>query len=96
MEVRLTPQEPARHIVKRIIKAEEIIIKNGKSTLNLFKVDDHFETYGSNAVTISEITGVRLEERFKIAMIAFPLKSADIYFPKIVRKGYKLCVHENI
>ena len=95
MIVTIKSQEPASTIIKRIIKGEEIIIKNGKSTLNLFKVDDHFETYGSNAVTISEITGVRLEERYKIYMIEFPTTSADIYFPKIVRKGYKLCVHEN-
>ena len=96
MVVTLTPQEPARQVIKRIIKAEEIIIKHGKSTLNLFKVDDHFETYGSNAVTISEITGVRLDEIFNVNRVEFPIKSADIYFPKIVRKGYKLCVHENL
>lgn len=96
MEVTLTPQEPARQVVARIRRADEIVKRHGKSTLNLFKVDNRFETYGSNAVTISEITGVRLEKRFNINRVEFPIKSADIYFPKIVRKGYKLCVHENL
>lgn len=96
MEVTLTPQEPARQVRARIRRADEIVKRHGKSTLNLFKVNDHYETYGRDAVYISQITGVRLNTRFKIDMIEFTLTAADIYFPKIVREGFKICVHENL
>ena len=66
-----------------------------------YRLGDFYEVFGDNAVKIAEeldltLTGrdCGLDER--VPMIGFPFHAADIYFSKIVNKGHKLAVAEDL
>lgn len=66
-----------------------------------YRLGDFYEVFGDNAVKIVEeldltLTGrdCGLDER--VPMIGFPFHAADVYFSKIVNKGHKLAVAEDL
>lgn len=66
-----------------------------------YRLGDFYEVFGDNAVKIAEeldltLTGrdCGLDER--VPMIGFPFHAADVYFSKIVNKGHKLAVAEDL
>lgn len=66
-----------------------------------YRLGDFYEVFGDNAVKIAEeldltLTGrdCGLDER--VPMIGFPFHAADVYFSKIVSKGHKLAVAEDL
>ena len=66
-----------------------------------YRLGDFYEVFGDNAVTIAEeldltLTGrdCGLDER--VPMIGFPFHAADIYIAKIVQRGYKITIAEDL
>ena len=66
-----------------------------------YRLGDFYEVFGDNAVKIAEeldltLTGrdCGLDER--VPMIGFPFHAAEVYFSKIVNKGHKLAVAEDL
>lgn len=89
-------QDIAQHanVMIRANKAEEVRKNHGENTIVLFEVGDFYETYGEGALQMAQATGVTLRHSGNIKEAAFPIKAAYIYFPKLVRKGFKICIKE--
>jgi DNA mismatch repair protein MutS len=66
-----------------------------------YRLGDFYEVFGDNAVKIAEeldltLTGrdCGLDER--VPMVGFPYHAADVYIAKIVQRGYKIAVAEDL
>ena len=66
-----------------------------------YRLGDFYEVFGDNAVKIAEeldltLTGrdCGLDER--VPMIGFPFHAADVYIAKIVQRGYKIAIAEDL
>ncbi len=66
----------------------------------LYRVGDFYETFGSDAVTVSNVLGIILTKRNNggadIELAGFPYHSLDIYLPKIVRAGFRVAICEQL
>lgn len=89
-------QTIAQHanIMVREAKAEEIR-KDHYNTIVLFKVGEYYETYGKGATEMARATGLTLTYIGNIQTAAFPIRKKDTYFPRLVYKGYKVCIIED-
>ena len=66
-----------------------------------YRLGDFYEVFGDNAVKIAEELALTLTGRDcgldeRVPMIGFPFHAADVYFSKIVNKGHKLAVAEDL
>ena len=70
--------------------------------LLLFRLGDFYELFFEDAVVAAPILGIVLTKRGKtnnnelIPMCGVPFHSADIYFTKLIKSGYKLAVCEQM
>ncbi len=66
----------------------------------LFRVGDFYETFGSDAVKVSEILNIVLTSRNNggsdVELAGFPNHSLDIYLPKLVRAGYRVAICDQL
>lgn len=68
----------------------------------LFRVGDFYETFGEDAIAVSEITGITLTRRPNeyrtgtIEIAGFPHHALDAYLPKIVRAGRRIAICESL
>lgn len=66
----------------------------------LYRVGDFYETFGEDAVTVSNVLGIVLTARNNggsdIELAGFPYHSLDLYLPKIVRAGYRVAICEQL
>ncbi|MBO6249911.1 MAG: DNA mismatch repair protein MutS [Muribaculaceae bacterium] len=67
----------------------------------LFRVGDFYETYGADAVTASEILGIKLTRRSSVIggtteMAGFPHHALDTYLPKLVRAGKRVAICDQL
>ena len=66
-----------------------------------YRLGDFYEVFGDNAVKIAEELALTLTGRDcgldeRVPMIGFPFHAAEVYFSKIVNKGHKLAVAEDL
>ena len=66
----------------------------------LFRVGDFYETFGSDAITASEVLGIVLTSRnnggSNLELAGFPYHSLDVYLPKMVQAGYRVAICEQL
>ncbi len=66
----------------------------------LYRVGDFYETFASDAVTVSKVLGIVLTKRNNggsdIELAGFPYHSLDVYLPKLVRAGYRVAICEQL
>lgn len=66
----------------------------------LYRVGDFYETFASDAVTVSNVLGIVLTKRNNggsdIELAGFPYHSLDVYLPKLVRAGYRVAICEQL
>lgn len=66
----------------------------------LYRVGDFYETFGEDAITVSNVLGIVLTARNNggsdIELAGFPYHSLDLYLPKIVRAGYRVAICEQL
>ncbi len=66
----------------------------------LYRVGDFYETFGTDAVTVSNVLGIILTKRnnggVDIELAGFPYHSLDLYLPKIVRAGFRVAICEQL
>ena len=71
-----------------------------KDAILFFRVGDFYETFGQDAVTVSKELGIVLtsrdKERDRTPMAGVPYHSADTYIARLVRKGYKVAIAEQM
>lgn len=77
----------------------KIKAKNPDAIL-LFRVGDFYETFGEDAVKVSEVLGIVLTSRNNggsdIELAGFPYHAIDMYLPKLVRAGYRVAICEQL
>jgi DNA mismatch repair protein MutS len=66
----------------------------------LFRVGDFYETFADDAELVSEELGITLTKRNnggdQTPLAGFPYHALDTYLPKLVKKGYRVAVCEQI
>jgi DNA mismatch repair protein MutS len=67
----------------------------------LFRVGDFYETFGEDAIKVSQILGIVLTRRGNgsgtdIELAGFPYHSLDTYLPKLVRAGQRVAICEQL
>lgn len=69
-------------------------------SLILFRVGDFYETFGDDAIRASKILGIVLTNRSngssKVELAGFPYHSLDNYLPKLVKKGCRVAICEQL
>ena len=67
----------------------------------LFRCDDFYETYSTDAIVASEILGITLTKRANgkgktIEMAGFPHHALDTYLPKLIRAGKRVAICDQL
>ena len=67
----------------------------------LFRMGDFYETFESDAETVSKVLGIALTKRSNgkagmVPLAGFPYHSLDNYLPKLVQAGYRVAVCEQL
>lgn len=66
----------------------------------LFRVGDFYETFGADAIKVSEVLNIVLTSRNNggsdVELAGFPYHSVDVYLPKLVRAGYRVAICEQL
>lgn len=77
----------------------EMKSKYAKAIL-LFRVGDFYETFGEDAITVSNVLGIVLTKRNNggsdIELAGFPHHSLDVYLPKLVKAGFRVAICEQL
>lgn len=64
--------------------------------LLFFRLGDFFEMFNEDAVTASNELGLTLTQRQKVPMCGVPAQAVDSYLQKLVAKGYRVAVVDQI
>jgi DNA mismatch repair protein MutS len=72
-----------------------------KDCIVLFRMGDFYEIFFEDAVTASKILDITLTSRNKgkedsIPLCGFPYHASSTYIPKLIEKGFKVAVCEQI
>lgn len=67
----------------------------------LFRVGDFYETFGEDAIIVSEILGLTLIRRANgrastVELAGFPHHALDTYLPRLVRAGKRVAICEQL
>lgn len=66
----------------------------------LFRVGDFYETFGDDAVKVSNALGIILTKRNNggsdIPLAGFPYHSLDLYLPRLVKGGFRVAICEQL
>ncbi|MEM9987103.1 MAG: DNA mismatch repair protein MutS, partial [Bacteroidota bacterium] len=74
--------------------------KQYPGTVLLFRVGDFYETFGADAVEVSQVLGIVLTHRNNgssdTELAGFPHHALDTYLPKLVRAGKRVAVCDQL
>lgn len=67
----------------------------------LYRVGDFYETFGSDAITVSGVLGITLTKRAngaasEMELAGFPHHALDTYLPKLVRAGFRVAICDQL
>src|SRR5579864_6264535 len=62
----------------------------------LFRLGDFYEAFHDDAVRVSKDIGLTLTARQGVPMCGIPFHTSDTYIDKLVAKGYKVAVAEQV
>jgi DNA mismatch repair protein MutS len=67
----------------------------------LFRVGDFYETFGSDAITASQVLGITLTKRnngtaASSELAGFPHHALDTYLHKLVKAGYRVAICDQL
>ncbi len=83
-----------------LMKQYNAIKAKHPGTVLLFRVGDFYETFGEDAVKVSEILGIVLTRRNngtgEMELAGFPHHSLDTYLPRLVRAGQRVAVCDQL
>jgi len=85
-ELKLSPMMVQWHACK----------KAAGSAILLFRMGDFYEAFYEDAVLLSKETEVALTKRQDIPMAGIPWHTSDIYLDKLISKGYRVAVAEQM
>ncbi len=84
-----------------LMKQYNAIKAKHPDALLLFRVGDFYETFGSDAITASDILGIVLTKRkngaaSSVELAGFPHHALDTYLPKLVRAGKRVAICDQL
>ncbi len=66
----------------------------------LFRVGDFYETFGDDAIKVSEVLGIVLTKRNNggtdVPLAGFPYHSLDLYLPRLIKNGFRVAICEQL
>ncbi len=62
----------------------------------LFRLGDFYEAFHEDALLVSKETGVTLTKRQEVPMSGVPAHTSDIYIEKLIKRGYKVAIVEQV
>ncbi len=72
------------------------IKKNYRDTLLFFRLGDFYEMFYEDAKTASSVLEIALTSRQKVPMCGVPYHSAESYLAKLLRRGFKVAICEQV
>jgi DNA mismatch repair protein MutS len=100
LKERENPEGSGRVKETPLMKQYNAIKAQHPGTVLLFRVGDFYETFGEDAVKVSEILGIVLTRRNNgtgdMELAGFPHHSLDTYLPKLVRAGQRVAVCDQL
>ncbi|MDZ7716866.1 MAG: DNA mismatch repair protein MutS [Balneolaceae bacterium] len=83
-----------------LMRQYDEIKEKHEGTILLFRVGDFYETFADDAELVSRELGITLTKRNnggdQTPLAGFPYHSLDTYLPKLVKKGYRVAVCEQV
>ena len=79
-----------------LMQQYQIIKDKYNDAVVLFRVHDFYESFGTCAKTLSNVTGVNLVETENKFLAGFELKYFDEYITKLVRAGHRVAICQDI
>ncbi|HEV3270456.1 MAG TPA: DNA mismatch repair protein MutS [Candidatus Rhabdochlamydia sp.] len=70
--------------------------KQAGNALLLFRLGDFYEAFENDAVLLSKQLGITLTKRQDIPMAGIPFHTSDAYIDKLVAKGYRIAIAEQL
>ena len=70
--------------------------KEAKEALLLFRLGDFYEAFHEDAKVLSKEANLTLTARQNIPMCGIPFHTADAYIDKLIAKGYKIAIAEQM
>ena len=67
-----------------------------EDTLLLFRMGDFYETFFEDAEKAASVLGITLTKRANIPMAGIPYHSLNNYLPKLLKKGIKVAIAEQV
>lgn len=94
-------KQPTEDIKVTPLMAQYFKLKSkNPDAILLYRVGDFYETFGSDAVKVSQTLGIVLTKRNNggadIELAGFPYHSLDIYLPKLVKSGFRVAICEQL
>ena len=79
----------------RATKEQEMRVKHVSSTLVLFEIGNYYVMYGESARAAAEVLNTETHERNREDIFEIPTRLDYMYFPKLVKRGYKMVIIDN-
>ena len=84
-----------------LMKQYKEMKKKHPDAVLLFRIGDFYETFGEDAITISEVLNITLTRRANgkdkyVELAGFPHHALDTYLPKLVRAGKRVAICEQL
>jgi len=83
-----------------LMRQYDEVKKKHKGTILLFRVGDFYETFADDAKLVSSELGITLTKRNnggdQTPLAGFPYHALDTYLPKLVKKGHRVAICEQI
>ncbi len=72
------------------------IKKDHQDTILFFRLGDFYEMFYEDAKIASPVMEIALTSRQKIPMCGIPYHAADLYLGKLLRRGFKVAICEQV
>ena len=95
MEISITTLSEFGKDKIRATKEQELRTDHGSSILVLFEIGNYFVMYGESARAAAEVLNTETHERNREEIFEIPTRLDYMYFPKLVKRGYKMVIIQN-
>ena len=92
----MAPMLGADNEVPASIKEHRQFKEKYPDAVLLFRKADYYEAFYEDALTCNNTFGVELDDIWGVAHIKFEARQLDVYLPKLVRRGHRIAIVDDI
>lgn len=81
--------------LSRCAAADDVRSEQGNNVIVLWSLGSMLVAYGDSARDLCTVLRLNMEVHVGIPECSFPAQVADTYFPRLIVKGYKICIDPN-